>query len=426
MSKTIIAIIIIIIVAGLGYWFYQSISSPEEEAAVSEGSKDCVNDDDCVVFGKTGDCNCGCYNKDNLPSGTGGECFCAAPTSCRCVDGKCEGVFEEEVTAEEKEISEEQGVALEEDEGEIPKKEEKEAPKEEEEKPTPTVTQLTFLEDLAADPSWSPNGSQLVFLGLEKNLMKGGLYTMNSDGTGVTKIAGQWGREHLFNPSWNPVDNRIVGHGMENNGLFLVDLDGDQTKRVQLTTQKSEMPSWSPDGKKIAYNVYNEAKSFSSIWVMDADGSGKTQLTTEEDGFCTGPSFSYDGSKIVYLKGFTSYAPESKNRPPNEIWVMNSDGSNKHMIYAPGDSSQVIRERAWNKNDKIVFTRHKLARGFPQIWIINSDGTNPQSIIEPPVGSPITIYDDPVWDNGGTKVAVTKVIGSSGDIWQVATFSWGK
>ena len=295
---------------------------------------------------------------------------------------------------------------------------------EEEEKPALTPTQITFLENLAADPSWSPDGGRLVFLGLEKDFMKGGLYIMNSDGTGITKIAGQWGRDHLFNPSWNSVNNKIVGHGMENNGLFLINLDGDQRKRIQLTSQKSEMPSWSPDGKKIVYNVYNENKSFSSIWVMNADGNGKTQLTAEEDGFCTGPSFSHNGLKIVYLKGFTSYAPESKNRPPNEIWVMNSDGSNKHVIYAPGDSSQVIRERAWNKNDKIVFTRHKLAQGFPQIWIVNSNGTNPQPIIEPPDGLPIIIYDDPVWDNKGTKIAVTKIIGLSGDDWQVATFFW--
>ncbi len=61
----------------------------------SEGSKDCVDDDDCVVFGETGECNCGCYNKDNLPSGSGGKCFCSAPIDCKCVNNKCEGIFEE-------------------------------------------------------------------------------------------------------------------------------------------------------------------------------------------------------------------------------------------------------------------------------------------------------------------------------------------
>ena len=58
-------------------------------------SKNCTIDSDCVVFGETGDCNCGCYNKDFLPMTTGGECFCAAPTSCKCVDNLCEGVFGE-------------------------------------------------------------------------------------------------------------------------------------------------------------------------------------------------------------------------------------------------------------------------------------------------------------------------------------------
>ena len=62
---------------------------------VSEGSKDCVVDSDCVVFGEDGECNCGCYNKEILPSRSGGACFCAAPESCDCVDGTCEVVYSE-------------------------------------------------------------------------------------------------------------------------------------------------------------------------------------------------------------------------------------------------------------------------------------------------------------------------------------------
>jgi len=295
----------------------------------------------------------------------------------------------------------------------------------EEEKPALTITQVTFLEDLAADPSWNPDGSKIVFLGLEKDHMKGGLYIINSDGTGLISIS-PWERDHFFNPSWSPVSNKIVAYGeRENSGLFLIDLDEDWAQRVQLTAQKVEHASWSPDGNKIAYNVYNEDKSFSSIWAMNVDGSGKTRLTTDEDDFCTGPSFSYDGSKIVYLKGFTTTVPGEKPKEAiNEIWVMNSDGSNKHMIYAPGDGMQLIRERAWNKNNKIIFAKHQYQRA-PQIWVINSDGVNPRCILDPEEGGiPTAIYDDAVWDNSGTKVAVTKVIlTEAGEPWQVATFS---
>jgi hypothetical protein len=92
MNKIIATIIIIAVVLGSYYLMKQSISAPENGRA-SE-TKECVDDSSCVVFGETGDCNCGCYHKDNLPSDTGGECFCAAPDSCKCVDGKCEGVFE--------------------------------------------------------------------------------------------------------------------------------------------------------------------------------------------------------------------------------------------------------------------------------------------------------------------------------------------
>ncbi len=56
--------------------------------------KSCITDEDCIVFGETGDCNCGCFNKDYQAWTPGGKCFCAAPISCKCVNGICEGVFE--------------------------------------------------------------------------------------------------------------------------------------------------------------------------------------------------------------------------------------------------------------------------------------------------------------------------------------------
>lgn len=56
-------------------------------------SKICETNEDCLVFGTDGDCNCGCFNKDALPQEPVGNCFCAAPKSCECVDGECEGVF---------------------------------------------------------------------------------------------------------------------------------------------------------------------------------------------------------------------------------------------------------------------------------------------------------------------------------------------
>lgn len=96
MNKIIATIIIIVVVLGSYYLMRQSISAPENGRASETGqdeAKECVDDSYCLVFGETEDCNCGCYHKDNLPADTGGECFCAAPDSCKCVDGRCEGIF---------------------------------------------------------------------------------------------------------------------------------------------------------------------------------------------------------------------------------------------------------------------------------------------------------------------------------------------
>ena len=283
------------------------------------------------------------------------------------------------------------------------------------------IIQLTFL-DMAEDPTWSPDGSQIIFRGRSGNEI--GLYLINSDGTGLTKIGPPGYDQISFNPSWSPVSNKIVCHGPGNKGLYLIDLDGDRTKKVQLTDQPAQLTSWSPDGEKIAYNVFYNQYQSSSIWVMNADGSGKTRLTTNEDGFCIGPSFSYDGEKITYVKGYVSYAGEAKGegQDPNEIWVMGSDGSNKHRIFAPKDSTQFICQRAWNKNNKILFVRF-WQRQSPQVWVINPDGTDPRVIAKPLEGFSTDTYDDAVWDNAGTKVAITKIMADR-STWQVAVFPW--
>jgi len=93
MSKTLIAIIAIVVIVIVGYWIYQLISASQEITEAE--AKNCEVNSDCVVFGEDGDCNCGCFNK-NYQWKKEGDCFCAAPKSCKCVNGKCEGVFEEE------------------------------------------------------------------------------------------------------------------------------------------------------------------------------------------------------------------------------------------------------------------------------------------------------------------------------------------
>src|SRR5204863_8051511 len=80
-------------------------------------------------------------------------------------------------------------------------------------------------------------------------------------------------------------------------------------------------PSWSSDGKRIVYES-TESGSF-QIWVMNADGTGHTQLTHGKAFEAFLPSFSPDGQTIVFSRcaeplGFPAYC---------DIEVMNADGT---------------------------------------------------------------------------------------------------
>jgi Tol biopolymer transport system component len=77
------------------------------------------------------------------------------------------------------------------------------------------------------------------------------------------------------------------------------------------------IPAFSADGKKIAFTSNRDGDY--DIWVMDADGSNQTNLTSNSNATDADPAFSSDGSKIAF---------ESHRGGDRAIYVMNAaDGS---------------------------------------------------------------------------------------------------
>jgi len=68
-------------------------------------------------------------------------------------------------------------------------------------------------------------------------------------------------------------------------------------------------------------------KDGNAIWIMNEDGSKPLAVTnTTDDGICTEPSWSVDYNTIVYISDST------------KLCLMNSDGSNKRVIYTGGST----------------------------------------------------------------------------------------
>jgi Tol biopolymer transport system component len=174
-------------------------------------------------------------------------------------------------------------------------------------------------------------------------------------------------------------------------------MDADGNHQVRLTRHSwDEMaPAWRYNEDKI---LYYDPYWNGTVYIMNADGSGQTALANGRY-----PSWSSDGTKIVYSPG---------------IRMMNPDGSGQAILYRAG------YEPAWSPNgNKIVFSIEKAditpdsRTYFPDLYMMDSDGSNLKRLT----------FDDyeydffreglqrrrPTWSRDGSKITYQY----KGDIW---------
>ncbi len=207
---------------------------------------------------------------------------------------------------------------------------------------------LTSFPPSAFNPSWSPDGTKIVYVA------NADIYLMNADGTNQTNITNTQSVNESF-PSWSVTGK--IAYGRENriwtmnadgtnqaqfagiaqtaqNPVWLADgskltyisggeiwkinADGTNQQRVTTNTTAESYPSWSPDGTKIVFD-----KASSGIAVINADGTGETNLTTTA--FDSQPSWSPDGSTIAFRRSGSSQIPGG-------IYTMNIAGGNQVRI----------------------------------------------------------------------------------------------
>lgn len=125
------------------------------------------------------------------------------------------------------------------------------------------------------------------------------------------------------------VYEKEVGGGKQ---LFSARPDGTGERLLTRVDGDAVLPNWSPDGKRIAFMFeHNNAKPrpYCSIALINADGSGLTDLADDRRGCDGGPSFTPDGRRIV----FGSY---DDVKDVEGLATMDLDGGDRRTSRHPG------------------------------------------------------------------------------------------
>jgi TolB protein len=186
-----------------------------------------------------------------------------------------------------------------------------------------SVNRLTNIYGVETAPEFSPDGRSLAYAKYNASTENFQIIVADRNGSNTSNVPRVTG----WDPTWSP-DGKKILFASDSRGLiqlYTVDLDGRNMTAITNLPAIRGRSDWSADGNYIV--TYSGPAWNRELFIMNADGSNSHQLTPS-GGNSQGPSFSPDGKWVAFTAYFDKYGDDHGC----EIYVIRIDGTDLRRL----------------------------------------------------------------------------------------------
>jgi Tol biopolymer transport system component len=247
--------------------------------------------------------------------------------------------------------------------------------------PAPPATTIAAIEPATAVPAIE----QIAFSSYQGNSIM--ISIMNNDGGGLRTIQLEG---NANNPTWSPDGKRIAFELKRDNisDIYIANIDGSGLMNLTADAANDGDPAWAPDGTSIAFVKFDNQTRKNEIYTIGVDGQNqqkRTRTSSQSDEF---PAWSPDGQQIAFA---------SKQNNHYDLYVLSLVG--KPLIRLTDTPNTDETAPAWSPNRQTIAFAAK-TEGVGQIWTINVNGEARTQLTDTNA-----IDESPTWSPDGKRIA---------------------
>jgi Tol biopolymer transport system component len=190
------------------------------------------------------------------------------------------------------------------------------------------------------NPSWSPNGRYVAFTSARTG--EGDVYVLdvNTIEDAPRQLTTKADTSELY-AAWAPNSKSLayVSHSRQGDNVYVIDtIDKGEARRVTFWEGTQTRPTWSPDGKLIAFYSNHEEPTRFDLSVVAAAGGEPRSIAKGVVMSGRGPSWTPDGQSIVYVQD------DDPNYDP--LWLV--------AVASPGTARRIQSDTVGNGDVDVV------------------------------------------------------------------------